>query len=161
MRDLEGKIVVFEPIAVMQLLNLAEATGELRLRQEGTEAFVFFERGNVTYAGITNRPVKLGEYLIRAELVTQQELDRVLKKKRPDTRLGRQLVEAGVIEESELRDVVEEQIKDVIYEIVRWQRGTFLFDRDKKPNEDILIDIPFDHLMLEGLKRLDEEREQS
>jgi len=55
-----------------------------------------------------------------------------------------------------------EQIKEVIFEIVRWQDGSFSFYKDKQPaRQEIRIDIPLDHLMLEGLKRLDEERENT
>ncbi|MEJ2720848.1 MAG: DUF4388 domain-containing protein, partial [bacterium] len=55
---------------------------------------------------------------------------------------------------------IEEQILDVIYEVVRWQSGTFSFEKGKTaPPREIRIDIPLDHLLLEGLKRLDEEKE--
>jgi hypothetical protein len=145
----------------MQMLNLAGATGELRLVHAGNSASVFFEKGNLTYAGIKNRPVKLGEYLVRKGLIPQSALDEALSKRTSSRkRIGAILVEAGHIKEAGLRSAVVEQIKDVIYEIVRWQEGIFSFYRDNKPvPQDILIDIPLEHLMLEGLKRLDEERE--
>ena len=55
---------------------------------------------------------------------------------------------------------IEEQIKEVVYEVVRWKKGWFQFSADKKPGEqDVFIDIPLDSLILEGLKRLDEEGE--
>ena len=45
-----------------------------------------------------------------------------------------------------------------MYEVVRWRKGWFQFDAGKKPtSQDVFIDIPLDNLMLEGLKRLDEE----
>jgi hypothetical protein len=163
MSDLRGDLAVFEPISVMQMLHLAGATGELRLHGGENSASVFFEKGNLTFAGIENRPVKLGEYLVRKGIVAQSALDDALKR-RPGRRkrIGEILVDAGHIEEAGLRRAVVEQIKDVVYEIVRWQKGTFVFHRDRKPApQEILIDIPLDHLMLEGLKRLDEERENS
>ena len=145
----------------MQMLNLAAATGELRLLREGNSASIFFERGNLTFAGIKNRPVKLGEYLVRKGLIPQNALDEALAK-RPSSRkrIGQLLVEAGHIGETGLKAAVVEQIKDVVFEIVRWQDGTFSFHLDKTPApHEIRIDIPLDHLMLEGLQRLDEERE--
>jgi len=75
-------------------------------------------------------------------------------------RIGELLVEAGHIGEPGLKAAVVEQIKEVVFEIVRWQDGTFSFHLDKTPGpQEILIDIPLDHLMLEGVQRLDEERE--
>ena len=147
----------------MQMLNLAGVTGELKLRGGENSASVFFEKGNLTFAGIENRPVKLGEYLVRKRLIPQSALDEALKKRTAGRkRIGALLVEAGHIEETGLRRAIVDQIKDVIYEIVRWQKGSFSFHRDRKPSrQEILIDIPLDHLVLEGLKRLDEERENS
>ena len=163
MSDLKGDLAVFPPIPVMQMLNLAAATGELKLLRGGNSASIFFEKGNLTFAGIKDRPVKLGEYLVRKGLIPQSALDEALKKRSSRRkRIGELLVEAGHIEEKGLRRAVVEQIKDVIYEVVRWQEGSFSFHRGRKPApQEILIDIPLDHLMLEGLKRLDEERENS
>ena len=160
MRDLEGNLASFEPISVLQLLNLAQATGELELKVRGNKARIYFDQGNVTFAEISNRPFKLGEYLVGQDLVDDDKLEELLKNKPRRKRLGALLIESGLIKEDELRRAVEEQIKESIYQIVRWHKGRFVFSRDKKPKaQDILIDIPLDHLMLEGLKRLDEERE--
>ncbi len=161
MPDLKGNLAVFQPIAVMQMLNLAVATGELKLKGSENSASIFFEDGNVTFAGIKNRPVKIGEYLIRAGIINQELLDAVLLKRgKKRKRIGAVLIEDGHINEIDLRRAVIEQIKDVIFEVVRWQEGSFTFLTGKTPvSQEIRIDIPLDHLMLEGLTRLDEERD--
>ncbi len=161
MRDLVGNLAVFEPISVLQMLNLAQASGELKLAAQDNAASICFERGSVTFAGIANRPIKLGEILLREKRITKRTLARMLKRKRGGIKLGVQLMEEGVIKESELKGAIEEQIKEVIYEVVRWRQGSFVFEGGKRPKaQDILIDIPLDRLMLEGLKRMDEEKEQ-
>ncbi len=158
--DLEGNLTVFEPISVFQLISLAQATGELSLDVGDNSARVFFEGGSVTYAEISARKVKLGEYLVQQKLVTQKSLDKILVKNRKGKKLGRLLVEGEAIDEPSLRSAIEEQIKEVVYEVVRWKKGWFQFSADKKPGEqDVFIDIPLDSLILEGLKRLDEEGE--
>lgn len=158
--DLEGNLAVFEPISVFQLISLAQATGELSLDVGDNSARVFFDGGSVTYAEISNRRVKLGEYLVQQQLVTQKNLDKILVKNRKGKKLGRLLVEGDAIDEPSLRSAIEEQIKEVVYEVVRWKKGWFQFSADKKPGEqDVFIDIPLDSLILEGLKRLDEEGE--
>jgi len=158
--DLKGKLAVFEAISVMQFLNLAESTGRLDFKVPNNRASVFFVNGNVTFAGIANRPQKLGEYLVQTGLVEQSQIDELLAM--PNRKkLGVLLVESGILDKEQLRSAVEEQIKQVIYEIVRWHRGIFAFADGREPyDQDILIDVPLDHLMLEGLKRMDEEREK-
>jgi len=156
--DLRGNLSVFGPISVLQLINLAQSTGELALEVAPTTARVYFDNGSVTYAEITNRRVKLGEYLVTQRLITRDGLDRALAAKGERTRLGTALVEMGAIDALTLRRAIEEQIKEVVYEVVRWRAGKFRFTNGRKPKaQDVFIDIPLDHLILEGLKRLDEE----
>lgn len=156
--DLEGNMAVFEPIAVFQLINLAQQTGELVLDAGDNSARVYFDNGSIAFAEISNRRIKLGEFLVSQKLIKKKDLDKSLEKKRKNERLGKILVEDGVIGEDTLRSAIEEQIKEVVYEVVRWKKGKFSFSSGKKAvKQDIFIDIPLDHLMLEGLKRLDEE----
>jgi hypothetical protein len=107
--------------------------------------------------------VKLGEYLVKEGLISKETLEQVLEERpRRRKRIGVLLIESGCIKEAELRTAIEEQIKEVIYEVVRWQNGSFSFNSGKKPAaQEVRIDIPLDHLVLEGLKRLDEERENT
>jgi hypothetical protein len=156
--DLEGNIAVFDPISVFQLINLARVTGELVLDVGDNSAQVFFESGSITYAEINDRKIKLGEYLVAQKLITQKNLDKALVKKRKGKKLGKVLVQDGAIDKKVLHSAIVVQIKEVIYEVVKWNKGWFTFANGKKvKKQDILIDIPLDHLMLEGLKRLDEE----
>lgn len=160
--DLKGNLRVFEPISVFQMLNLSLATGELLLKIKGNAASVFFDRGKVTYAEIANRPVRLGEYLVGEGLISRKQLEGCLAKREEGKKLGSILVEEGVLDEGTLERAIEEQIKEVIYEVVKWREGLFVFTAGKRPSaQDIFIDIPLDHLMLEGLKRMDEEGEKA
>jgi hypothetical protein len=140
------------------MLNLAQLTGKLQLEVKSNSARIYFEDGNITFAEITNKAVKLGEYLIGKGLINEDQLENALKKKPRNQRLGSLLVADGLIEEAALRAAVGTQLKEVVYEVVRWRKGWFTFTNGEKPkSEDIFIDVPTDHLMLEGLKRLDEE----
>lgn len=156
--DLRGNSTVFGPISILQLINLAQSTGELVFENGENAARVYFENGSVSYAEIANRRMKLGEHLLAQGLITRERLERALAEKDKVTRLGTALVEMGAIDARTLRRAIEEQIKEVVYEIVRWREGRFRFTSGRKPKaQDVFIDIPLDHLILEGLKRLDEE----
>lgn len=156
--DLRGNLSVFGPIPVLQLINLAQSTGELTFEHDASTSRVYFDNGSVTYAEITHRKVKLGEYLVSQGLVTREELEQALEAKGERTRLGTVLVEMGAVDALSLRRAIEEQIKEVVYELVRWRTGRFRFTSGRRPKaQEVLIDIPLDHLILEGLKRLDEE----
>ncbi len=160
--DLEGKLNVFEPTAVFQMLNLAQSTGKLTLDTSFNAARIYFEVGNVTFAEIANKPLKLGEYLVKEKLINKKQLKEALRKKPEGKKLGYILVKSGAIEEQALIEAIVVQIKEVVYEVVRWRDGRFTFEAGEKPEaQDIFIDIPIDHLMLEGLKRMDEAGDKS
>src|SRR5262245_59475503 len=76
--DLSGNTAVFGPISILQLMNLAQTTGELVLHVSPTTARIYFDRGSVTYAEINNRRVKLGEFLVQQELISRATLERAL-----------------------------------------------------------------------------------
>jgi hypothetical protein len=156
--DLRGNLAIFGPISVLQLINLEQSSGELTFESHGNTARIYFERGSVTYAEIADRKMKLGEYLLAQGLITREALDKGLDAQGLRRRLGAVLVEMGAIDGSTLTQAIEEQIKEVVYEVVRWRGGRFRFTTGRKPkSQDVFIDIPLDHLILEGLKRLDEE----
>jgi hypothetical protein len=156
--DLRGNLAVFGPISVLQLINLEQSTGELTFESAGNTARIYFERGSVTYAEIADRKLKLGEFLLAQGLITREALEKGLDAQGLRRRLGAVLVEMGAIDGATLTHAIEEQIKEVVYEVVRWRGGRFRFSSGRKPkSQDVFIDIPLDHLILEGLKRLDEE----
>jgi hypothetical protein len=160
--ELEGSLAVFEPVIVFQVLNMARVSGELSLDAGHNSARVFFENGDVVFAEINHRNEKLGEYLVRNHIITQKQLDSVLVRDRRGKRIGGLLVENDILEESELRDALEEQVKEVIYEVVRWARGWFRFQQGREaPSTEVTINIPLASLMLEGVKRMDEEGDPS
>lgn len=156
--DLRGNLAAFGPIPVLQLISLQSSTGELTFESGINTARVYFDAGSVTFAEIANRRMKLGEYLVAQGLLSQAHLEKALEIKDDRRRLGAILVEIGAIDSVSLRRAIEEQIKEVMYEIVAWKTGRFRFTSNRRPKtQDIFIDIPLDHLILEGLKRLDEE----
>ena len=160
MMDLEGSLSVFEPVSVFQMMNIAQVTGELTIDNGQNAARIYFYGGDLVFAEISERSVKLGEFLVQRGIITQKKLDSVLVRDRKGKRIGNLLVERGILDKASLFSALEEQVKEVIYEVVRWNKGVFQFESGKTaPNREIVINIPLDHLMLEGVKRMDEEGE--
>ncbi len=156
--DLEGNLSTFGPIAVFQMMNIAQVTGELTIDNGQNSARVYFYGGDLVGAEISERSLKLGEYLVQRGIVTQKQLDSVLVRNRKGKRIGNLLVENDILDKATLFGALEEQVKEVVYEVVRWEKGMFQFKVGKTaPNREIVINIPLDHLVLEGVKRMDEE----
>jgi hypothetical protein len=156
-RDLQGRLEVIEPMAVLQMLHNVRATGRLNLSAQRNRADVFFERGNISFASVDARPSRIGELLVEQGAIERSTLQRFLDEKRPRKKLGARLVESGAVAAELIEHAVETQIREVIYEVVRWREGRFRFRSGERPvGEDILNQAPLAHLMLEGARRMDE-----
>jgi len=160
--DFGGDLKVLEPSIIFQMINIAKLTGRLKLITADNVATLYFETGELTYAAIDTGNKRVGEILIEKGLITEDQLEQALHESRRDDvdkRTGDVLIENGDIDQNVLVSVIQEQIKEVVYMVLEWIEGQFIFFADAKTeNEDILLDVKLDHLLLEGLKRLDEAR---
>jgi hypothetical protein len=72
-------------------------------------------------------------------------------------RIGRILVEKNYLQQEDLEKVHKEQSKAAFFEILSWQKGSFTFVINSKPQgEDIFLQERIDHLTLEGVLHADE-----
>ena len=147
---------------VFQLLDLGRKTGELRissaLRQnEGT---IWFHEAAVVAAAIRSNPQPLGSALLRAGKIREEDLTRAraLQEQGDGRRIGEILVASGAITERELKVLVRTHIDDVVFTMLGWSEGYFIFEEcapESIPREtDLRISV--EHLLLEGARRIDE-----
>jgi len=160
--DLVGNLSVFNPALVLQTLNLTSLSGELRFVIAGNAASFYFRDGHLVYARMDNNKKKIGQFLIEHEWITREQLKwglQIFQKERGRKRIGQILAENGFLDYADLVSVVHEQIREIVFEVLTWRKGHFVY-RDKvyPESEDILVDERLDYLILEGLARLDEEK---
>ena len=158
--DLGGNLSVLDPPSIFQLLNISTMTGELKFVTAEDVASFYFKDGQLIYATMDRQKKKLGRFLIEKDLITEDQLYEALKDfwtNQGSKRIGNIMIDKGFFEKKSLVEAIQEQIKEVVYSVLAWQDGQFIFFRGVEPrDEDILLDVKMDHLILEGLKRLDE-----
>jgi hypothetical protein len=158
--DLGGDLSILEPSVAFQIMSFAGLTGELKLVTVDNVASFFFKEGELIYATIDTRKKRLGRFLIERKLITEDQLTKVLREyasKEGYERIGHALISRGYLDYNSLAAAIQDQMKEVVYEVLSWRKGQFIFFHNALPHdEDILLDIKLDHLILEGLKRLDE-----
>ncbi|MBK8012873.1 MAG: DUF4388 domain-containing protein [Deltaproteobacteria bacterium] len=72
---------------------------------------------------------------------------------------GQRLVRLGLITEADLRQALVRQTEELVYEAVRWMDGRFRIYADAilpVEGQSAGVRLPFHHLLLEGMRRLDE-----
>lgn len=144
---------------VLQLLAMGQKTGCLSVTDRSNFGYIYFDRGRITYASIVNRRDRLGDTLVKAEVITQQELDDAIARQAGERhkRLGEILVEQGAISREDLHRFIRVQIEEAVYYLFTWSQGTFSFEADMRPDDtDVLVSINPESLLLEGARRVDE-----
>jgi hypothetical protein len=157
--DLGGDLSVLEPSMIFQVTGICGLTGKMKLITIDNVASFWFREGGLLFATIDTRRRKIGEFLVDNNFISREQLEEVLEEtqKKGRKRIGNILIDKGYLDFETLEKAIHEQIKEVVYEVLPWKKGQFVFFSEVGPeDEDILLDIRMDHLILEGLKRIDE-----
>ncbi|MEX2528334.1 MAG: DUF4388 domain-containing protein [Gemmatimonadota bacterium] len=157
---IEGSLSDVNLADICQLLAMGRKSGCLRVTDRTNFGYIFFEKGRVTYASVLNRPDRLGELLVRNKIITRPQLSSAMESQahHPGRRLGQLLVEQGYLTEEQLQRYVTIQIEEAVFHLFSWERGSFHFNPDQRPDEDpsLLVSINAEGLLLEGARRVDE-----
>lgn len=152
---------------ILQMLTHQRQTGVLEVQKipsrSGRAIAICLHEGAVRLAlgRAHEEEFRLGRYLMREQLIEREDLDRILKNRAEDRLLlGTRLVKLGYITQYELRELLVQQTSELIYEALRWPRGSYRFLRfASRPEADAAsLGLPLANLLMEGLRRVDEWR---
>ncbi len=144
---------------ISQLLGMGGKTGCLTLTNYGNTGSVYFEGGRVIFATVANRLDRLGDLLVTHQVITRDQLSEAVARQTPNTgqRLGEVLVELGSLTQEKLHEYISVQIEEAVYLIFQWNEGTFQFEPDIEPDENVFrVSLSIDGLLMEGARRVDE-----
>jgi hypothetical protein len=117
--------------ALHQTLAVNRSTGKLVLTHGSGQAVLVFREGRIAYAAASSARETVGSILLLRELITEADLAEALARQssaaepRP---IGRVLVEMGKVEERALREIMEQQTREVLEELQGWRTGSFRFE---------------------------------
>lgn len=160
---LKGNLEVLNLGDIFQTLSLNKHTGTLKVSATDKEKLIYFSEGEIALLSSSKR-VRLGERLVNAGLITEQELEKALQKQKGSgMKLGEVLIDEGIVEEADIIAVVRSQIEEEIYELFLWEKADFEFLVDYCPPElrdpgPHLTKLRFNTsgLVLEAARRADE-----
>lgn len=144
---------------VLRDLDRSDGTGALHLDGPSGSAKIFVRDGDVYFASSPAPRAQLGARLVGAGFVTDDELDDALaaQEQGPDrVKLGALLVDHGVVRRDVIRVFVQEQILDAVFDLARWDTGSFEFFRGDAVSEDLPVQIRVEPLIMEVERRLAE-----
>lgn len=151
-----GRLAKISIPLVMASLRQKNRTGVLSLVNAGVHKSVYFKDGKVVFAASSLTQDRLGEVLLRGGKISADEYLRLSSHIRGGQRLGKALVEGGVVSPKDLWWAIERQVREIVWSIFAWEDGYFHFEEDDRPNrEKITVDLDVDALIVEGIRRID------
>jgi hypothetical protein len=115
----------------------------------------------VVYAEIRSNPHPLGAMLVRTGRITDGDLERardMQQRLNDPRRMGEILVGIGAITQRELDRQLRFQIEEVVFEVMSWNEGHFIFEEGRPEHLPVesTSRIPVEALLMEGARRIDE-----
>ncbi|MFZ5906321.1 MAG: DUF4388 domain-containing protein [Nitrospirota bacterium] len=157
---LEGSLKDFGLADILQLIFFQRKTGVLTIESRMDRIRLLFIEGHITGAESKRRieANRLGKVLVKKEIIREEDLQGLLDEQRStNIKLGNLLVRKGLVSKEQLEEILTGQIKETIIQVFGWKDGTYEFTPQAVPaDKDIPISIDTQHLLMEGLRIVDE-----
>jgi hypothetical protein len=157
---LEGSLRDFGLADILQLIFFQRKTGVLNLEGKLDKIRLLFIDGYIVGAESKRRMEanRLGKVLAKKGIFPEENLQALLdEQQRSNVRLGNFLIRKGIVKKEDIEEILIGQIKETIIQIFNWKEGTYEFTPQAIPvDKDIPISIDTQHLLMEGLRIVDE-----
>ena len=140
-------------VELIREISSKSAGGRLRLEHDRVKVVAYFDNGNFVYAAANVRTLRLREYLLKSNLVSDKDLtqfnDRV-----SDADIVKVLCAQKLLTPSAAEQVQSNQVSDVLRLALMWTDGTWDFDPRSHLKDTLKLSIDLDSLLLEAERRL-------
>jgi len=138
---------------LLREILIKKLSGRLKLESNKIKVAVYFRSGTLLYAASNIRTLRLGEYLIKSQLVTADDL-RYLGSNTDDFSLAKTLISEKRISQPQLQQQQLKQVSDVLGLALQWTEGSWDFDDHSHLLEEVHLTIDVPSLLIEAARRL-------
>jgi len=142
------------------LLSLVHGTGKsgyLLFEFQDEEKAVYLSRGEVVFAESNLPTDRLGNCLLRAGLIDEDQLELAESRYHPEIRFGKIVVELGILTPRDLWNGVKSQVEEIVRSLFSYTSGWIHFwEGEIVPDNVVRLSLPTNRLIGEGLARRDE-----
>jgi|SRR5665647_65357 len=161
---LQGSIHRFNLAGVLQFLAQNASSGVLEVRDFEEYGFIYLVEGRVEAISLPITDEMLGTRLVKAGCLSEQQLAEALMREselshdqKKSTPLGQRLIEKGFTSEARIREVMNRQTLDQVFELAHWRNGLFIYDEpEQMPHFQVAIQGNVQELLLDAYRRIDE-----
>lgn len=154
---LAGDCGAFSLADLIAFLGQSRWTGVLRVTTPSGERSLLLKDGDVRSAASDSSGDRIGEVMVRLGYVTRAALERVIAEA-PPSRIGKALVERGLIKSHDLYKCLNEQIAEIFHGIMLAKEGAFALI-DQEIDEKALthnLSLSMNGLLMDSIRKIDE-----
>ena len=153
-----GDLRTVDLAEILQWISQGQRFGTLYMTRGQVEKRIIFARGQIASTASTDPRDQLGQFLVREELITEQDLFTALLRQESEGKmLGTLLVDSGKVTLEQLHRVLRLKAEETVYDLFHWREGRFEFKEGELPhNLPIQLGLDVTVLIFEGARRLDE-----
>lgn len=156
---LRSEIAVFPLFDMLGAIHSAGKSGFIYFTYRDHWKSVYLHKGEVVFARSNQRVDRLGECLLRAGVISLDQLREAERCFSPPTRFGRILVERGFLTPRELWTGVKYQVEEIVRSLFSYPAGDLLFwEGEIQPDNVVRLSLDTSRLISEGIQRRDELR---
>jgi hypothetical protein len=132
-------------------------TGVATVRSTDALKEVFFKEGWIVSARTSKSAERLGNFLLRKGLFTATNLDEIAAQaQQSGERLGTFLVKGGLLSEKELIELLDFQVKEILFDLFSWKAGEFFYAEKAVEEADVVVSYtPLDIALFAARSGLD------
>jgi hypothetical protein len=156
---LRTEIAVFPLFDMLGAIHAARKSGFIHFTYRDHWKSVYLHKGEVVFARSNQRVDRLGECLLRAGVISLEQLRETERCFSPPTRFGKVLVERGFLTPRELWTGVKYQVEEIVRSLFSYPAGELLFwEGEIQPDNVVRLSLDTSRLISEGIQRRDELR---
>jgi len=130
-------------------------TGVLNVSRGAIERTFHIKEGSCVFATSSSIDDGLVAHLLRRGVISLKNCEETARKLLSNKRVGTILLEMGVIDESDLRATMREQLLEIIFDTFCWETGDYQFASGELPTiEQITLDRTVESLVFDGVRRV-------
>lgn len=144
---------------LLQWLAYSQKTGILLLSKGDIVKEIYFQNGKIVASSSNDPREYFGQFLLMYQKITEEQLIYAFNKQaETGIKLGRILVEEGILEEEEVQKFLRIKAEESIYDLFLWDdRGEFKFFNDARGEGNAVpIEMEVTSILMEGTRRADE-----
>ncbi|MCI0571610.1 MAG: DUF4388 domain-containing protein [Myxococcaceae bacterium] len=153
---LAGDLGGFPLSDLIAFLSQSRWTGTIRVSAPAGERSVTLKEGEVRAATSDDAADRIGEVMVRLGYVDRARLEEVLREQ-PPSKVGRALVERGVLQAHELFRCVTHQVSEIFHAIMLAREGAFvLVDQPHEERTGHAVQLSTQSLLMDSIRKIDE-----